>query len=134
MPYGIDSTDGEGRMADRISTSRLAARLRAAGVDLRPLVVVLTIAGFAFAWPFGVAMAVFALYGERLGWRVRADAFFEGLSNGLGKGGACCCGPAAWYYDTRHDASCAAPNSDRGADRAADRAGRPEGGVDAPAA
>ena len=80
-----------------------------AQIDRRPLVIALAGIGLVFAWPLGLAVTVFALFGARLGWRAPVDAFFEGLAGGLGKGGACCCGPAAWYYDTGRVDRCRRP-------------------------
>lgn len=64
---------------------------------LKPVPLVLMAAGFYFAWPVGVALLVYILFAERLGWREPVGSFLSGLKSGL-KGGASCCGPSMFFF------------------------------------
>lgn len=58
-----------------------------------PIVVTMAVA-FVFAWPVGLVILVYALWGEHFGWRSRVEAFLQGFAKGLRQDG-CRCSPAS---------------------------------------
>lgn len=66
--------------------------------------------GFVFAWPVGLAVLAYALWGERFGWRPRVEAFAQGFAKGLRQDG-CRCSPASIDLPPRR----AAPDAADGA-------------------
>jgi len=69
-----------------------------AGARFSPPVVLLAGAGLVFAWPLGLAVLAYALWGERFGWRPRLEAFLSGFGHGL-REGSCRCGPTVFFFE-----------------------------------
>lgn len=59
-----------------------------------PLSIGLMVIGFLIAWPLGLAMLAYMLWGDRFDVWPRFKAFMQGLGQGL-KEGSCGCGPAS---------------------------------------
>ena len=51
-----------------------------------PVSITVMVLGFVFAWPLGLMVLAYILWGERLGWRGRVEAFLDGLREGLRSG------------------------------------------------
>lgn len=52
-----------------------------------PTTIVIMVLGFLIAWPLGLLVLAYALWGERLGWRPRVESFLSGLRDGLARAG-----------------------------------------------
>jgi hypothetical protein len=71
-----------------------------AGARFTPVTIVLMVVCLLTVWPLAIVPLVHALWGERLGWRSRVDAFLLGLRRGLCSG-ASCCGPSMFFSHGR---------------------------------
>ncbi len=52
-----------------------------------PASIALMVIGFMIAWPLGLLVLAYILWGERWGWRGRISAFAEGLRDGIARTG-----------------------------------------------
>lgn len=52
-----------------------------------PVSITVMVLGFMLAWPVGLMVLAYILWGERFGWRARAASFFEGLRDGIVQSG-----------------------------------------------
>jgi hypothetical protein len=52
-----------------------------------PATIAAMVIGFLIAWPLGLVVLAYALWGERFGWRARVESFMSGLRDGLGRAG-----------------------------------------------
>ena len=94
-----------------------------AGARFTLPVVLLAGLGLVFAWPLGLAVVAYALWGERFGWRPRVEAFLSGFGRGL-REGSCRCGPTVFFFEPGREGCDVAEARRRIALPADDRAGR----------
>lgn len=45
--------------------------------------ILVMVAGFIIAWPIGLAVLAYILWGERFGWRARLESFVDGVRSGV---------------------------------------------------
>lgn len=70
-----------------------------------PVSITVMVLGFMLAWPIGLMVLAYILWGERFGWRARAAAFFDGLRDGILRSGFRTAGPAAGFGFTTGNAA-----------------------------
>lgn len=52
-----------------------------------PVSITVMVLGFMLAWPVGLMVLAYILWGERFGWRARAASFLEGVRDGIARTG-----------------------------------------------
>lgn len=62
-----------------------------------PVSITVMVLGFMLAWPLGLMVLAYILWGERFGWRARAAAFFDGVRDGILRSGFRARGPGAGF-------------------------------------
>lgn len=65
-----------------------------------PASIALMVIGFMVAWPLGLVVLAWILWGDRYGWSGRLRAFGEGLRDGIARTGFRPAGPAGFGFAT----------------------------------